>query len=333
MTNICNKLRFGIFAAVLMAALSTFVISQPAITERIAKANLSDLSGNDTSEKSIMVDGGVNVSMCVTEGNLKVNGWNRKEVRVLIKDGSKFNFKVLQKDPHIGNPVWITLTGLENTKGKDPKPTECVWGDVIEMDIPIGATINIKGHETTTTIDNVKKVSVKNIGGNISLRNIRNGINASTYEGDVTVEASAGEMTLESSTGNIIAFEAAPSEIGDIFKAKTNSGAISLQHLEYRQIEVNSISGSVVFNGTILSGGSYGFSTSNGSIRLSLPLASSFRISASYGFGTFSTELPIKIITEDVHPGPVKSINGSLGTGDATLRLTTNNGSVAIKKQ
>lgn len=346
MTELNTKLFCGILAAFVFASLSIVAYSQPSAPNPRPNPAAIDIPsgeipaepriihfGGDTSEKSIVVDGNVNLSLCVTHGNLKVNGWNRNEVRIFVKDGSKIGFKVLQKDAKTQSPVWITVMGLESVKSKNPTPSECFWGDEIEIDVPVNATINIKGQETETSIDTVRRANVKNIGGDISLRNVADGIVASTYRGGLTVENSKGGIVLESTTGNILVFEAGPSEIGDIFKAKTNSGTISLQRVEHRQIEVNSISGSVMFNGTILSGGSYGFSTSNGAIRLTLPQTSSCTISASYGFGSFNSELPIKILTENIHEGPVKSIVGTIGTGDATLKLTTNNGSISIKKQ
>ena len=290
--------------------------------------------GGDTSEKSIKVDSNVNLSLCVTQGKIKVNGWNRSEVRVFVHDGSKFGFKVLQKSMKTSDPVWIMVAGIEPKMGKFSAPGECIWGGEIEIDVPINATINIKGQETTTTIDSVKKVSVRTIGGDITLRNITGGITASAGQGDVTVEESEGAMILESTTGNILVFDAGPGEIGDMFRAKTNSGSISLQQLQYRQIEVGSISGSVAFSGEILNGGSYSLSTSKGSIRMSIPAASSCQISATYGYGNFSTEIPVKIETENISQGPVKSIVGKLGNGgEASLKLTTNNGSIGIKKQ
>lgn len=307
----------------------------PAKEEKIWPPVHGMTGGGGTYEKSITVDPKVNLTLCVTEGNVEVNGWSRNEVRVFVKDGSKFGFKVLQKNVKNQSPVWIMLTGQEPIKGKNAPASECIWGSEIEIDVPDSSTVNMKGRETKTTIDSVRKVSVNNGGGDISIRNVAEGIIASTYEGDVSVENSQGAMVLESSTGNIIAFETGPSEIGDIFKAKTTSGTISLQKLGYRQTEVKSISGSVVFNGEILGGGSYSFGTTNGSIKLTLPLKTSCRIAATYGFGNFDSELPIKIQTENVGEGPVKSIVGTLGTGsgDATLKLTTNDGSITIRKQ
>jgi hypothetical protein len=227
------------------------------------------------------------------------------------------------------------LLGLEHGKGKTGMAVnECIWGSDIEIDVPEGSAISIKGKEARTRIDTVRKVTVNMVGGDISVRNVGEGVSAVTYRGGVTVENSQGPMLLESTSGNIVAFGLSPSEIGDTFKAKTSGGTLSLQRLGFRQIEVNSISGSILYAGELLSGGSYAFGTTNGIIRLTIPQATSSIVSAVFGYGNFNSEIPFTTHTEDVGPGPLKRINGRLGKGDnATLKLTTDSGSILIKKQ
>jgi hypothetical protein len=287
-----------------------------------------------TSEKAIKVDGSVNLTLkCVVEGTIKINGWNRNEVRVLIEDGSNFGFKILQKSAKTGDPIWIQLIGIDGKKGKYGPTSECISGSEIEIDVPMSATVNIQGNEITTTVDSVKKVEVKTIGGDISLRKVSNGITANAGQGDITVEESAGSMKLDTSEGNILVFEAGPSEPGDIFKANTHSGTISLQQLVYRQVDVRTITGSVAFSGEVLSAGSYNLNTTNGSIRMALPQTTSCKVKASYGYGSFNPEIPFKISTENILEGPIKSVVGTLGKGgDAVLILSTVNGSISIKK-
>jgi hypothetical protein len=335
MKHSIKKFGLAVILTAFTAALSVPLFAQGPRVDPVLPGNLIaepavelHPSAVETSEKVIAVDKNVNISMCVTQGKLKINGWNRAEARVFVSEGAKFTFKVLEKNKE-GKPVWIGIAGIEGVAGKN----DCIWGDEIEIDVPVGAVINMKGQETQTTIDTVRKANVKTIGGDITVRNAANGVMASTYEGDVTVEQSHGSMSLESTTGNIVVFDVGPSDIGDILKAKTNSGMISLQSLEHREVEVGSITGSIAFNGEILSGGTYSLTTSNGSIRLTLPQSTSCDVSALYGFGAFNTELPMKIITENISPGPVKMVNGSIGKGGAKLKLTTNNGSIAIKKQ
>lgn len=284
-----------------------------------------------TSEKSIKVDPGVNLKLCVVQGNLKINGWERDELRVFVKNGSPVGLRVLEKDPGSGKPVWVLLSGIAKP-GAPGQTSECLSGESIELDVPMNASLRIEGRSTETMVDSVKKIIVKNAEGNISLRNITGGITASTYQGDVTVENSGGAISLESATGNIVAFEVTPGQIGDLFKAKTNSGTISLQKVEHRQIEANSITGSVVFNGKFLPGGLYSFKTSNGEIRLTIPAESSCVFVAAYGFGRFSSEIGLKYITEN-NSESGKSLTAKAGSGDATVNLTTTSGSIGIKKQ
>lgn len=291
----------------------------------------SPVSERETSEKSLKVNAKVSLSMCVLEGNVKINGWDRNEIRVFIKDGSNLSFKVLQENTQ-KEAVWVMVVGFDPAKKTVRSSSECLYGGNIEIDAPRNASINIKGQETRTLIDSVRKAVVKNVGGNIILRNISEGVEASTYEGDVSVENSSGAMTLDSSSGNIIAFEVAPSEIGDIFRAKTNNGKIALQDLAFRQIEVNSISGSINFKGGLATGGIYSFGTSNGAINLVMPQNTSCKVVATYGYGGFNSELPIKKETENNTPR-TQRIVGTMGTGDATLNLTTSSGSINLKKK
>jgi hypothetical protein len=286
----------------------------------------------ETSERSIKVDPSVNVWLpCVSRGSIKVTGWNRNEVRVFVEGGNKFNFVVQEKSPRSGEPVWIKVSGIQENVRHGP-PSECIWGADIEIDVPTNASVNIKGNEITARIDSVKKAEVKVVGGNLSLRNVANGIGANTGQGDISVEASNGSISLESTTGNILVFDAGPSEIGDMFRAKTNGGAISIQGLDHRQLDVSSISGSVSFSGNIRTGGTYNLRTLRGSIRMTIPEKSAAKISATYGYGSFRSEIPIKIITENVSEGPVKSVVGTFG-GDAIIRLASNNGSIVITKK
>ena len=287
----------------------------------------------EVSEKSIKTDPSVNVWIpCVSGGSVKVTGWNRNEVRVYIDSGNTFNFTVQEKNSASGDPVWIKVSGVQ-PKGRRGPVSECIWGEDIEIDVPVGASVNLKGQEIGTRVDTIRKAEIKVVGGNISLRNIANGVGAYSGQGDITVEASQGSISLESTTGNILVFEAGPSEIADWFKAKTNGGAISLQGVGHRQVDVNSISGSVNFSGNIRTGGSYSLRTSRGSIRMAIPAASSSQISATYGYGTFRSEIPIDIATENVSPGAIKTIVGTFGKGgDSIIRLASNNGSIVITK-
>lgn len=282
-----------------------------------------------TSERSMIVDPNVAIKLCVSEGDLKINGWKRDEVRVFVKNGRKFGMKPLEKSVETGKVNWLLIA---HTPSGPPRPaSECLAGDSIEIDAPIGTSFDLSGRAARTSVDSVKKVKVKIVEGVIMLRNITGGINAYTSQGDVMVDNSAGAIALESTTGNIVAIDVKPGQIGELLRAKTNSGAITLQRVNHRQIEASSISGSLLFDGEFLTGGIYNFRTSNGSIRLAIPMASSCTFKMTYGFGSFNSEIPLKILTVDENPR-VKTVVASMGSGSAAVTLITSSGSIGIKK-
>jgi len=291
-----------------------------------------EMGAGTTTERSIAVDPRVSLSLCVNEGTVKINGWSRNEVRTFIENGNKFAFRVLQRSAK-GDPALISIVGIRQLPGGSNTTADCISGEDIELDVPENAALSIKGRETETSVDTVRKVVVTNVGGDINIKNVAEGVTASTYRGEVTVENSRGAMALDSSSGNVVAYSVSPADVGDSFRAKTNSGNISLEKLGYRLADVNSISGTVLYAGELMSGGSFSFRTTNGAIRLILPENSSCRITATYGYGDFNNDFPVKGITNNVAPGPVKTVNAVIGSGDAVLRLITNNGSIAIKKQ
>ncbi len=156
-------------------------------------------------EKSIEVDSEVNIDLCVSEGTIRINGWDRNEIRVFVNGGSKAGFKVLNKNSN-GMPTRLTVLGYDPNKDKGTHLEKCLFGDEIELDVPTGTRINkLKGGETKITIKSVAKAIVENTSGDISLSDIRRGIKAKTYDGDILVENSGGTIDLDNSDGSIIA--------------------------------------------------------------------------------------------------------------------------------
>lgn len=290
-----------------------------------------ELGSRETTERSVAVDPAVNIKLCVGEGELKINGWSRNEVRLFVRDGSVADIKVLESNADSGKPNWIMVSSSSRPEGPTGLESDCISAESIALDVPTGATLDIRGRKSDITVDLVRKVVTKNVEGNIVLRNISSGITASTFQGDIMAQDSSGPISLESSTGNILAYGISSKQIGEAFRAKTSSGAISLQDIENRQIEANSISGSVMFAGNFAGGGLYNFKTSNGSIELKIPETSSATFKASYGFGSFNSQIPLKILYKE-DKLPVRNLGATSGGGEANVVLTTNSGTVLITK-
>jgi hypothetical protein len=307
------------------------VVETPDI-ETIVKSTVNIvLNESDTAaEKSIQTDPKVNISLCVDEGKITINGWNRNEIRVFAANGTQVGFKVMQKLKD--KPAWVNILGFDPQKTKNSAANECLSGDEIELDVPNNAVVNLKARESETMISSVGKVRIENASGDTTLRKIANGIEVKTFEGNISVEDSSGAITLTGTSGNILAFDVSANEIGDIFKVKTGSGTINLKNIGFTQVEANSNSGSIRYDGEFPEGGQYNFGTLNGSMTLLMSKDSSCKVNAIYSFGTFSSEIPFK--AEQKSSGnEVKKLSAIFGKGEATVNLTTYNGRILIKNR
>jgi DUF4097 and DUF4098 domain-containing protein YvlB len=305
--------------------------TQPAATPEPKTKRKVENTSEGPAEKSIAVDEKVNISLCVSSGALKVNGWDRNEIRAYVDGGSSVGFKVLQADKINKKAAWVKVLGFDPQKNKEPDLDECLEGKSIELDVPFGATINVKSKESEISVDSVGKVRIENGSGGINLRNITQGVPlAKTFEGDITVEEVRGPVNLFTSVGKIIVYDAGPNEIGEVFRAQSRSGAISLQNVAHTDLEVSSTTGSLRFTGALEEGGQYKFNTISGSIVLALQPDVSCKVTATYG-GYFETQISFKEILHDIGPNGIHKILALIGTGEAALTVTTYNGSILIK--
>jgi len=286
-----------------------------------------------TSEKAIAADPSVAIKLCVSDGDVKINGSEKNEVRVFVRNGRKFEIRSLEKNPETHKVSWIHLARATGTVPAAGQFGNCLSGESIEIDMPLRGSLLIEGRSATVAIDSVTKATVKLIEGDISVRNIPGGLFARTEQGDMFAESIAGDIGLETTTGDIVAFDLKTAKPGDPLKASTIRGTISLQNISHRQVEANATSGSVKFVGKFVEGGLYKFRSASGRIGLLLPADQNCVISANYGFGNFDSSFPMKIVTETKTPGG-KSLVGHLGTGKGPLvNLSTTSGSIRIFKQ
>ncbi len=289
---------------------------------------------SDIAEKSILVNPKVYVSLCILQGSVKVNGWKREEVRVFVEGirNDQISFEVRERNRTDKNPVWVQVLGKNTTDKSETGFNVCLSGDV-ELDVPENASVKIENHkgESETIIDSVRSAKVEVLGGDIYLNNVSEMIDANTYQGGVTVRNSSGKMSLTTTTGNIIAYNTFSSDIGDDFRAKTRSGAITLQTVEQKEIEVSSVSGSINYVGNVKPFGKYTFNTTNGSINLAIPKTSSCRMIVAYG-GAFQSELALEDLFKE-RTGSLVFLKGKMGKGEANLNIKSFNGTISIREK
>ncbi len=272
----------------------------------------------------------VYVSFCVSGAPVKVKGWSRPEVRAFVVGRDEIDFKIRQKNTEDKKPDWIEILAPgEDSLGRSKDG--CLSGASIELDVPFNASVNISSAsgESSIVIDSVKSAIIDISSGDIALSNIKQSISAQTDVGGVSVKNSSGKMDLKTTAGNIIAYATESVEIGDFLKAKTHSGAITMQTVGQKEVDARSFSGSIYFLGSTQPNGNYSFSTQNGLITLATPESSAFKLRAYYG-GDFSSELALKNIAKSRKSAAVH-LTGECGEDNgAFVMLNSYSGTIRI---
>lgn len=287
-------------------------------------------NSNARTEKAIETVARPSISLCASVGQITVRGWQRSEVRALA-DNRTINFKIMERGAD-NKPAWIMAQNGETT-GKNATADECFSGESLELEIPLGAKVDIKSRDANVLVDSIAKITVKNANGNVTLRNITEEIAVSNYSGDVAAEDSSGRISLSSFDGSVAAFRLRPNESSDALNLNSTGGAVVLRDVLHKNIEAKSLSGEIAVMNSLAPGGSYEFTTQSGSISLQLAKDFPFRIKAEVlAGGNCQTDFPIKPATENLS-GRAKIITYVNGAGDTSISLTTFNGLLRIKKQ
>jgi hypothetical protein len=109
----------------------------------------------------------------------------------------------------------------------------------------------------------------------------------------------------------------------------STEGDVTLTGIHANSVIAENISGNILFDGELLPGGNYGFSSSQGNINIRIPANSAFKLNAmapgtrNIGLGGFSTSNLLFI-------GEGRKVVGSVGDGRAALDVRNQRGSISF---
>jgi len=148
----------------------------------------------------------------------------------------------------------------------------------------------IDGNVTLADLDSDRGVTISALSGNVDLQRIR----ARRVDVDVT------------------------------------RGDVDLRTVVSDAVEVKSLSGSLEFEGSLVSGGRYHFQTHSGNVELRLTGSTGMDLQASTFRGNLRLDPSLNLKTPQAMRG---SVRGTVGDGSAIVVATTFSGDVAIAKK
>lgn len=172
----------------------------------------------------------------------------------------------------------------------------------------------------------------------ISVSGTKAGIKAETLEGDIVVHGGADVVTLSTVNGTVeltgaagrISVNAISDDIqltdveGDII-LESVSGDIDVRQTNARSLDVQTVSGDIVFDGRVASSGTYSLSTHSGDVTVAMPEGSNATISVASAGGEVSSSFTAR--AERVSR---RRQTFRLGNGGANVDIETFNGDIDL---
>ncbi len=277
------------------------------------------IRGRTQIDTTVRLDRGGAVDLSLISGKIRVTGWDRSDVKVsaTIESGtlrfsansSRVSLSVDDSDEggrrgHRHNNVGDARYDVSVPRGSR-LILEAVSGDITSKGSQgeIEAT-SVSGDVDVT--DGVRTVSAEAVSGSV---------HAGQVNGNLRTETVSGELRAENVSGDV--------------EASSVSGDIRLVGIQSKNVRTETVSGDIVYTGTIEPSGRYSFESHSGTLKLNIPRGAGAQFSVETFSGDLQSDFPLTIGP----PGKLGRdgrIEFTIGDGRAKVTAQTFSGSIII---
>jgi DUF4097 and DUF4098 domain-containing protein YvlB len=243
-------------------------------------------------------------------GEINVKTWNRNEIRVQATHGRR---DIINIDSR-GSTVQIEAEGRVG-------PAINV---VFNITVPPSVALDLSGVHTEITVDGVN--------GDIDAETVQGGISV-VGGGRLKLESVEGEIVVDKARGRVSANTVnrgirITNVVGDV-EAETVNGPISLRAVQAGTVDLATVNGRIVYDGTIRDGGDYSIASHNGGVWVVVPEKAGVTVSISTFNGELDSSLPIKV---QGGGGRDRNMTFVFGSGSARLDIESFGGDIHLRR-
>ena len=267
--------------------------------------------GQGSGDTTFAVQSGARLDVNNFGGEIVVKTWNQNSVQVRSSHSSR-------------SQVNVSATGstvLVRTEGRRGPPS------IVDLDITVptwmGMTlsgtytdISVDGAGGSVTAESVQgDIAVTGGTGNVALKSVEGGVTLAKTRGRIEVNSVQGDISIEDASGDIT--------------VETVNGDITLARIDAANVEVNTVDGDVLYDGSIKPGGSYRLGTHDGDVTVVIPPGASLSGSVSTFDGDFDASFAMDTVRAGKH-----RFTFALGRGgnSARLELETFSGNIKLRR-
>ncbi len=241
-------------------------------------------------------------------GDISVKAWDRNLVRVQASHSRRTR-------------VDVRLSGAVLSLEAEAERGPANMVDY-EITVPAWMALDLEGMYAMVSVEGTRApISVETLDGDITVKGGAESVKLTSVQGRVVVSGARGRIEINSVSEDIEGSDLS----GDII-AESVSGDISLRRIDTRSVEVQTVSGELLFDGRIVDGGHYSLLTHSGDITVTVPEGSNATINTAIGSGDVSASF---VLPASDRPGRRRQVF-RLGTGSAAVDLETFSGDVEL---
>jgi hypothetical protein len=295
-----------------------------------------------TFERTLQVNGPVNLDITTGSGNIEVHAGASNQVQITghIKAHDWFGDHVEERVERIKNNPPILQSGNDLRIGHIDDP-DLRHNISISYELVVPANTRLQTHTGSGNqrVEGIQGPAEVGTGsGNVDLADIGGTVRAETGSGNVTIDRVKGNVRTKAGSGTIRA-----SDVAGGFEADTGSGEIKLEQTASGAVRVSTGSGGMELRGVRGSleakagsgniradgepTGAWTVHSGSGGIRLRFPSDAAFDLYAHSGSGSVSVNHPLTV------EGSIgkKEIKGKVRGGGVSVEVQTGSGNIDIE--
>jgi DUF4097 and DUF4098 domain-containing protein YvlB len=282
------------------------------LTAAVPVALAAQSSRGDRIDTTLTIERGGLVQLGTVSGEIRVTGSNRRDVKIVAS-------------------IDVGRLELSTSAGRIALQTRSVGSRqssaYVEVQVPVGTRVSASTVSGLVEVRGTEgEIVARSVSGRVDVRNGRERVDVETVSGTLDVRDIQGRLSIEGVSANIDLEGAS----GDL-SAETVSGDIRVRRSNLTGMRAETVSGTVSYDGSLSSNGTYRLNTHSGSITMMLPA----NVGAALELETFSGRI-VSDFPLTLQPGQAtgrgKRMEFTLGNGGARVTAGAFSGNITIRR-
>jgi DUF4097 and DUF4098 domain-containing protein YvlB len=243
------------------------------------------IRGVTSIDTTVRLDRGGAVDLSLISGRIRVTGWDRQDVKISASiESGRLEFSA--------NSSRVSLSVDDDDDSGSRRHRNHNVGDArYEVSVPRGSRLILEAVSGDITATGSQgEIEASSVSGDVEVSDGVRSVSAESVSGSASVSQVNGNLRTETVSGDLRA-----QDITGNVEASSVSGNIHLLRVQSKDVRTETVSGDIVYTGSIEPAGRYSFESHSGQIRLNIPRGAGAQFSVETFSGDLSTDFPVTI--------------------------------------